>query len=160
MITCKYQNGNTTSLRHVVTGVILIKNGKILLEKRGTYNGKPILESGKWAIIGGYLDRDETTKEGVVRETREETGYKIKNLKLLHINDNPDRPGEDNQNVAFVYIASPISNTSVDTEEVLETKWFDLGKLPPISEMAFDHMNEINIYKKYIKGDIKIPVID
>ena len=55
MITCSFENGDKTSLRHLTVNAIVIKNDQILLGKRGTFNGKPILESGKWGLLGGFL---------------------------------------------------------------------------------------------------------
>ena len=70
MITCTFENGNTTSLRHVVVHAIVEDEGKLLLVKRTG----DLLESGKWSLPGGYLDRDETAGQGVVRELYEKTG--------------------------------------------------------------------------------------
>ena len=55
MIICSFENGNKTSLRHVTVNAIVIKDNQVLLGKRGTFNGKPILESGKWGLLGGFL---------------------------------------------------------------------------------------------------------
>ena len=160
MISCTFEKGNTTHLRHVVTGAIIVKDGKVLLEKRGTFNGKPILEQGKWAIIGGFLDFDENLENGIRREVREETGYEVDNLELLHINDHPDRPNDSNrQNVAMIYIARPVSQVDVKTEEVTELKWFSLDELPPKEDIAFDQYDELVLYKKYLKKKFPIPVV-
>lgn len=51
MINCFFENNNKTSLRHVTVNAIVIKNDQVLLGKRGTLNGKPILESGKWGLL-------------------------------------------------------------------------------------------------------------
>ncbi len=160
MIKCKYENGDEVSLRHVVTGALIVRDGKILLEKRGTFNGKPMAESGKWAIIGGYLDRDENLEEGLRREIYEETGWEVGGLTLLHINDAPDRRNnEDRQNVAVIYFAEPLKENSVTSEEVADLEWFDLDSLPSEKEFAFDHYDELSLYKKYLQEDFPLPVI-
>ena len=160
MISCSFENGDKVGLRHVVVGVILIKDGKILLEKRGTFRGKPILENGKWALIGGYLDRDETLVECCKREAMEETGWKIDNLKLFRVVDNPNRPNDNGrQNVSFVFIADAISQIPVNSEEVLELKWFDLNDLPPQEQIAFDFGDALNRYKEYVRENFPIPQI-
>ena len=53
MITCTFENNNKASLRHVTVNAIVIKNNQVLFGKRGTVNGKTILESGKWGLLGG-----------------------------------------------------------------------------------------------------------
>ena len=160
MITCILENGDKPGFRHIVVGAIIVKNGKVLLEKRGTFNGRPILESGKWAIVGGFLDRDETLKEGLKREIFEETGLKIKNLRLLHINDSPKRPNDNSrQNVSMVFVATPLTNKLTKTEEAPDLQWFDLDNLPSKEEFAFDHYKELVLYKKYLKENFSVPVI-
>ncbi len=56
MITCTFEKGYRASLRHIVTHAIVEKHGKLLLIKRVG----DLLESGKWALPGGFLDRDGT----------------------------------------------------------------------------------------------------
>ncbi len=152
MINCKFENGSQTSLRHITVNTIIVREGKVLLGKRGTYNGKPILESGKWALIGGFLDRDETILDAIRREAKEESGWEIDNLQLLRINDLPDRPKEDRQNVDIIFFADAVKQMPNENEEVKELKWFDLDNLPPSEQIAFDHEEDINLYIKCLKN--------
>jgi len=159
MINCHFENGNEASLRHVTVNAIIIKNDKVLLGKRGTYNGKPILESGKWGLVGGFFDRDETLIEAIKREVMEESGCKISNLKLFIINDSPNSTKEDRQNVDIVFIASVVDQIPSDTEEVTELKWFDLSNLPSKEKIAFDYNDYLELYKKYLKKKFPLPVL-
>lgn len=131
MIICIFENNNKASLRHVTLNAIVIKDNQVLLGKRGTLNGKPILESGKWGLLGGFFERDENLVQAVKREVMEESGWKIKDLQLLRINDNPQRPKEDRQNVDIIFFAKAIQQVKTFDEEIKELKWFDLDKLPP-----------------------------
>ena len=159
MITCTFENNNKTSFRHVTVNAIVIKNKQILLGKRGTFNGKPILESGKWGLLGGFFDRDENLTQAVKREVLEESGWEINDLKLFRINDNPNRPREDRQNVDIIFIANAVKQIKTSDEEVSKLQWFDLDKLPAKQEIAFDHGDSLESYKKYLKEKFPLPVL-
>jgi len=159
MITCSFENGDKTSLRHLTVNAIVIKNDQILLGKRGTFNGKPILESGKWGLLGGFFGRDEKLISAVKREVMEKSGWEIDNLKLFRINDNPNRPMEDRQNVDIIFIANAVKQIGKSDEEVSRLQWFDLDKLPSKEEIAFDHGDSLELYKKYLKEKFSLPIL-
>lgn len=159
MIKCEFENGNKASLRHVTTDVIVLKDKKILLGKRASINGKPILESGKWGLLGGFMNRDENLEQSARREVMEESGWEIKNLRLLRIADIPNRPAEDRQNISFVFFAEAEKQTGKSDEEVSRLEWFDLDKTPQKELMAFDFFEDIELYKKYIKENFNLPII-
>ena len=159
MINCFFENNNKASLRHVTVNAIVVKNNQVLLGKRGTLNGKPILESGKWGLLGGFFGRDENLIQAVKREVMEESGWEINNLKLFRINDNPKRPLEDRQNVDVIFIVGAIKQIGVSDEEVSRLQWFDLDKLPTKEEIAFDHGDNLGLYKKYLKEKFTLPVL-
>lgn len=144
MITCKFEDGNEASLRHVVVDAIVIEKNKVLLIKRANN----LINGGKFAMPGGFLDRDETAEQAVIREVKEETGYDSEVVKLFTIIDNPNRPQEDRQNVAFIYILKSLGKSGSEDTEVSEVAWFDLNKLPEEKEFAFDHYQTIQEYKK------------
>lgn len=161
MINCSFENGDKVGLRHLVVGVIITKGNKVLLSKRGTFNGKPILESGKWSLIGGFVDRDETLLEAAKREVMEETGWTIDNLRLFNIVDNPERPNDNGrQNVSMIFIADAVSQIKITTEEVTDLKWFGLNNLPTKKEIAFDHSDALELYKNYLKKKLPLPIFE
>jgi 8-oxo-dGTP diphosphatase len=142
MITCEFENGNKASLRHLVVHAIVVKDNKILLEKRA----KGLLEAGKWCLPSGFVDRDETAEQAVLRELKEETGWTGKVLQLLRINTNPNRPHEDRQNIAIDYIVEPLELVGVGDNESTAVEWFPLDALPPVDTIAFDHHESIELY--------------
>ncbi len=160
MITCTFENNNKTSLRHVTVNAIVVKDNQVLLGKRGSFNGKPIPESGKWGLLGGFFNRNENLVQAVKREVMEESGWEINNLQLFRINDNPQRPKEDRQNVDIIFITNAIKQTKTFDEEVSKLQWFDLDKLPEKEEIAFDHGEDLKIYKKYLKEKFPLPVLE
>ncbi len=144
MIQCTFENGNKATLRHVVADVLVLKEDTILFVKRAN----ELSEGGKWGLIGGYIEQGETVIEGVKREVFEETGYEISDLKLLWVNDNPDRPNEDKGNISFVYYCQAGEQTGKPDWESEEIRWFPLEALPPEEHIAFDHMLSIEKYKQ------------
>ena len=156
MINCTFEDGNQGSLRHVTAGCLIIKDGEILLAKRNA----GLLEAGKWCIPAGFANRDETIAETGIRETLEETGWEVANLRLLRINDSPNRPHEKGrQNVDFIYLADGLRKVGKKDRESAAIKWFKLDELPPDELIAFDHIDSINLYKRYLKSAFQIPVI-
>ena len=125
MITCTFEDGGKAKLRHVVVHAIMVKNEKILLEKR---SGN-LLESGKWALPSGFLDRDETAEKCVIRELIEETGWLGKVTGLFRVNTNPNRPKEDRQNVALEFLVAPVKKVARGGSEVSKVEWISFKKL-------------------------------
>jgi 8-oxo-dGTP diphosphatase len=154
MIICTFENGSENSMRHVTVGCLVMKDDRILLAKRA--NG--LLEAGKWCLLGGYVDRDENVVEAGVREVMEESGWAVRNLRLLRINDNPNRPHEDRQNIDFIYIADAVEEAGEKDWESEEIQWYSLDNLPPAEQMAFDHLDSIELYKRYIKEKFDLPI--
>lgn len=143
MIQCTFENGGEASLRHVVVDAIVVKDNKILLIKRAPH----LINGNKWAIPGGFLDRDETLEQAVLRELKEETGLIGKVVKLFKIIDNPKRKNEDRQNVAFVFVVNASGTIKIEPREVTEAKWFDLDNLQEEQDFAFDHFEIIKEFK-------------
>jgi ADP-ribose pyrophosphatase YjhB (NUDIX family) len=155
MLHCEFENGNKASLRHIVASAIVIHDGKVLLLRR-----RPdFVEGGKWGLPGGFMDRDETLVECVRREVLEESGYEISDPTLLLIIDTPNRPNDwERQNVAFIYFCNAGEQVGEPDDEATEQKWFPLSELPPAAEMAFDHLANIEAYKRYLKNPTTLPL--
>lgn len=154
MITCAFEDGDRASLRHVVVDVLVLKDDKILLVKRT----KKLLEGGKWGLVGGYVDRNENVKDAVNREIFEETGYRIKDITFLTVRDNPDRPHEDRQNIAFVFFCTALQKEGKPDDESDEQQWFGFDSLPEKELIAFDHHDDIELYLKYKEKNLPLPI--
>lgn len=144
MLHCAFENGNEASLRHVVVDVILLRQDQILLVKRA----RRLLEAGKWALPGGFVERDETVAQAARRETLEETGWTVSPPQAFMVNSNPARPGEDRQNVSVVFVCSAIKRVATPDDESEDTQWFALAELPSPDKLAFDHLSYIQAYLK------------
>jgi|SRR5581483_10902031 len=158
MIKCVFEDGDVAKphLRHVVIDALVLKADKILLVKRT----KKLLEGGKWGLIGGFMSEGENLKQTLEREIFEETGYRVKDLQLLTIIDNPNRKGEDRQNVSFVFICQAGEKEGSSDWEVTEQKWFSFNNLPKVTEIAFDHFFFIQLYLQYKKEKLTLPILN
>ena len=149
MISCAFENGNKASLRHVTVDILILKDDTVLLVKRTN----KILEGGKWSLVGGFVDRDENLKEAVEREIFEESGYRVSGITLLTVNDSPNRPHEDRQNISFVFFCEAEAKEGKSDWEVDDQQWFSFDALPAKEEVAFDHYQNIEKYREYRKGN-------
>lgn len=145
-------------MRHVTVNALIVDDGKVLLGLRGTIKGKPLMESGKWSLIGGFFEHGETLEQAIRREIREESGFEVQDLTLFRIKDNPHRKGEDRANVEFVFTAHPAKKIGESDEEVQKLQWFSLDALPPEQTVAFDHYSDLELYANYVKSPQKLPI--
>lgn len=156
MITCRFEKGYDALLRHLVVHAIVEKENGILLVKRTG----DLLESGKWGLPGGYLDRDETAQEGALRELREETGWDGEIISLFRINTNPNRPHEDRQNVSFDFLIRPTTLSGLPDAESSRVEFIPFEKLYSAEKLAFDHGETIERYLKYRKEKFSLPLVE
>jgi 8-oxo-dGTP diphosphatase len=145
MIACAFEDGKAGKLRHAIVDAIVIKDNSVLMVKRTA----SLVEGGKWGLVGGFVDRDETTKEAVAREVFEESGYRLKAINFFTIIDRPDRKNEDRQNIAFVYVCEVGEKEGKPDWESTDQQWFELNNLPKSEEIAFDHEQIINLYLQH-----------
>ena len=114
----------------------------VLLIERG---GEPY--KGCWAFPGGFLEMDETVRQGAVRELEEETGLKIGEVHQIGAYSRVDRdPRGRTITVAYLAVVdAPIA--VIGQDDAAKAQWFPLSALP---ELAFDH-DEImrDAIKKY-----------
>lgn len=145
MIHCEFEDGAKASLRHVVVHAIVEQEGKILLEKRAQH----LTEAGKWCLPGGYVNRNETAQQAVLRELREETGWTGEVMDMLRVNANPERRHEPRQDIGLDFIVKPLEKVGDGDLEVDKMMWFPLDALPSSEDWAFDHKESVQLYLKY-----------
>ena len=63
-------------------GAVIVRDDRILLQRR--------TDNGKWGLIGGLLEMNETYEEAALREIREETGLEVALDSFLGIFHNHD----------------------------------------------------------------------
>ncbi|MBC8501453.1 MAG: NUDIX domain-containing protein [Nanoarchaeota archaeon] len=133
--------------------VMILKDGKVLLGKRHDDPEKADSElhgEGTWTMPGGKLEYGESFEEGAIRELMEETGIKLKSLKVICVNN------DMNEHAHFVTIGLFSDDFKgepkvMEPDEITEWRWFDLNNLPsPIyfpSKKVLDNYKEGVFYK-------------
>ena len=107
-------------------GVLIFKDGKVLLGKRrGTDHG-----DSEYCPPGGHMEHMETFEECVKRETREETGIEIKNIKFLLVLNQKFYAPKHYINVGFIadWDSGEVKNMEPDKCE--SWGWYDIDHLP------------------------------
>ena len=113
----------------VVVGAVVVHDNRVLLCRRAI---EP--QRGFWTLPAGYLELGETTAEGAIRETREESGAVIAldGILALYSISRIDQ-------VQILYrarFADPANPVFAAGTESLEVGLFDWGSIP-WSEIAF-----------------------
>jgi len=129
-------------------GVMLLKDNKVLLGKRHEDPDKADSElhgEGTWIMPGGKLHYGETFEECARREVREETGMKLKKVKVMCVNN------DKNEHAHFVTVGLFSDDFEgepkvMEPDEITEWKWFALDKLP--EKMFFPSAKILENYKK------------
>lgn len=107
-------------------GVIVVKDGKVLLGKRESGIG-----SGTWAFTGGKLEFNETIENCAKRETMEEAGVKIGNIKKIGFVETFFK--EENKHYITLYVkADYISGEPIakEPEKCKEWRWYYWKDMP------------------------------
>jgi 8-oxo-dGTP diphosphatase len=109
------------------TATVTVRNGKVLL-----VNSK--YDDGEYYLFpGGGVEFGETIEEGAVRETFEETGFKVKIDKLIHINEFIYKEDWNKRSITVFFLASPeeefLENISNDGGKIKNIEWVEISKL-------------------------------
>lgn len=129
-IPCSFENPKPTAT------AVIMRDGKILVLKR---NEEPFL--GEWDFVGGYIHKDETPEQALVREIKEELGASARIVSYFGA-----FPGTASYKeygfpvLSFVYGVELIGDINLDTKENSEYAWLPLSSLMTV---AFDSNQDI-----------------
>ncbi len=129
-------------------GVMLLKDGKILLGRRHPDPEKAsslLNGAGKWTMPGGKLHFGESFEHGAKREVKEETGIELTEARVICVNN------DIIETAHFVTVGLLSENFNgepkvLEPDEITEWKWFNLNNLP--SPLYFPSEKVLNNYKE------------
>ena len=105
--------------RIAVFVVVLDHESRILLLRHVLH---PVLP---WGLPGGWLCRNESPREGALRELREETGLELDPGPVVYISHQPEP-----WHVTIVFLAHAADDPPSLGAEIVESQWFAPGELP------------------------------
>jgi ADP-ribose pyrophosphatase YjhB (NUDIX family) len=115
----------------LVVATLPAHEGGLVLIRRGIEPGY-----GLWGYPGGFLELGETVEEGAIRETLEETGYRVELGPAVGIYSRPHAGV-----VVLVFAARVVGGAPQLSAETLEVRAFAPEALP-WSELAFPTVRE------------------
>lgn len=140
----------------VGVGVMILKEGKVLLGRRNDDPEKADSElegEGTWTMPGGKMEFGENFEEAAAREVLEETGIVLDKSKLRIISLSNDKTDKAHfVTIGFLYEGDVGEPKTMEPEEIVEWKWFDLAKYPlkiffPSEKILNNYFDSI-IYKE------------
>ena len=120
-------NSNNTPTTAFV--IVESKNGYMLL-----YNKY----RNKWELTGGYIEQDESPKEGAIRECLEESNQNISDLYFVGL------AKYTNMNAAIYYAFLKAENPFIENDEIKELQWWRPGD--EIGEICSDSIRFIRLH--------------
>ena len=104
---------------------VVFKDDKILMVRE--------IADGGWTLPGGWCDTGSTPSDNVAREVVEESGYKVKAVKLLAVYDR-DHQGHTPSYPFSIYklffLCELLGGEAMVSNETSEVAWFAEDKLP------------------------------
>ena len=63
------------------------------------------------------------------------------------------------QNVDFVHMADAVRRVGEHDHETAALEWFDLDALPGREQIAFDHADNLELYREFMRKPFALPVL-
>lgn len=106
-------------------GVMILKDGKVLLGKRKNAHGE-----GAYAWPGGHLEYMESFEDCAKRETAEETGMNITNVKFLRLMNLKDYAPKHYVDIGLIADWQNGEPQILEPEKCEGWDWYDIDNLP------------------------------
>jgi ADP-ribose pyrophosphatase len=105
----------------VGVGVIIVRDGRVLLVQRGRQPGR-----GLWALPGGMVDLGETMRQAAAREALEETGLRVEVGDVYWVADGivRDETGRVEYHNAIVdFLATAPDGEPAGADDAMDVRW-------------------------------------
>jgi len=106
-------------------GVMIVKDGKVLLGLRKGSHG-----AGEYAFPGGHLEHMESFEDCARRETREECGLEIENIRFQFVANLQQYPPRHYVHIGLVADWKSGDPCAMEPEKCERWEWHDLDLLP------------------------------
>ena len=119
------KQSNTPTPR-IGVGVIILKDGKVLLGQRKNAHG-----AGNWAFPGGHLEFGESLEACAIREVLEETGLVLSGLRKYYFSN--DIFPENNKHYVTLFMIADAFSGELQNREPDKCEgwgWFEVNALP------------------------------
>lgn len=125
-----------------MVGTIIKRNNKILMIQEGKVGSSCY---GEWNFPSGHLEENENIFDGAMRETLEETGYRVK-LKKVYPIQHIYYKGE---RIRFFFLADIIDKVeNFHPTDILNVKWRDIEKIKRLGKDLRDTQNNLKLLDK------------
>src|SRR6476469_73276 len=105
-------------------------------------------EKGKWSLMGGFVQQDESFEEAASRVLKKLTGLEGVYMEQLHaFSDTYRDPIERTASVAFFSLID-INQYTKQISHEYHAEWFSLHKIP---EVIFDHKEMIDMAREKLR---------
>lgn len=135
--------------------LVVIRDDKVLMLRRFNTG----FQDGKYGLVSGHLDGNETFRQCMIREAKEEAGINLKeeNMKVVHVMHRNEKanPVEIRERVdIFIKVEKwegKIQN--MEPQKCDDLSWFPLNNLPkstiPYIKFVLECINKKNFYSEF-----------
>ena len=109
----------------VGVGVMIMKNGRVLLGKRKGSHG-----AGEYAWPGGHFEYMESFEQCAKREVMEETGMEIDNIRFLRLMNLKEYAPKHYVDVGLIADWKNGEPKIMESEKIEDWDWYDMDNLP------------------------------
>ncbi len=129
---------NSKDIIKVGIGVMILKGEKVLMTRRKGSHG-----SGDYSFPGGHLEYMESFEECAIRETKEECGLEIQNIRFQYVTNVKKYKPKHYVHIGLIADWANGEPKTLEPEKAEDWIWYDLNNLPsgPMFEfckIAFD----------------------
>ena len=125
-------------------GALIVRGGKILFQRR--------TDNGRWGVIGGLVEMNETYAQAALREIREETGLEVELdsfLGIFHHHNMVWSNGDAAHVICAMFTAHIVRGEPRIDEESYELRFFGKDEIPEM--FAEDHIAALDAYFRGIR---------